>query len=795
MCRYSGGVEPFAKTEDAYSSAASSVGFSTASTSASSIENHHTYSPSPSKLSNSSDLARPPPHATKRRPFSEFIAKPSYGRRASKEAPTPPPHASRPVTAASVPATSPGNLRTVSASTTSSASTATPPKIFNASQGLETPDLDDFAYMFDDNRLKSSQKADFDQMPQTPPRMNPYTAPQTASPRSLQRKPALIPAAISSPIRNYEDSSPASHATPGSQDRLLRSSNPPRPFATGSPLASPYRNHALTPIQTKRFSENNNQIYTSPKDKPEPLRLSPVKRKPPCSFPTEFQQRSSYAEDDMSAADGPDPTLYESAKLASKWTETKPEPLKPPRPGKVMTPSQFARYREEQEQKRKSKAKADDSDEDDYDDNDDVENDRKATNERRKQEAQLAVYRQSMMKVTGERPSPQLRSASNFSRPDSNLSMASATGSKSGAEDDDEDVPLGVLASNGFQKTSRPPTRSSMSPESSRLASGSPPGPSGGIVVGENHKRSSTLPPFARNLPRDPYMNPNFAASHGTLPMGSGASVMGVPAGTSPGTYSPHPSGLIGVIAEEERSRAMRRGSATAPGSYGSQSMVNLPYGMMPQMMSPGEQAQVHMLQQQNQMMHMQWQWMQQMQMQMSNIQGGATMPESSRQPSMSLGMPYGNESNLSLPNLPTNNKPGYAPSIAPSERSNVGLASRYRPVSMHSDVVLPNPNPSYHPYSHPTNSQRASTFTSNTFSPWSANYGVMSGALPMRPRSPTGAIIYEVNPNAQRKGQVGFSGVDDDDDEEGWAEMKKARDMKRRSWAVRKRERKELVS
>ena len=774
------------KTDDAYNSTASSARFSTASTSASSVGNWHAQSPSPSKLSNFGNVPRPPPRTTQRRPLSEFIPRPSFGGRASRAPPSPPPHASGPATVTNETTTSPSNVRTVSASTTGSGSTATPPKLFNSSQALETPDLDEFAYMFDGSSVKSRQIADLGQMPRTPPHMNDYRAPHTASPRSLQRRHGPNSAALS-PIRKFDDSSPASHASYGSQDQLLRSSSPPKPLAAGSPLGSPYRKHALTPIQTRRFRADTNQIYTSPEDKPEPLRLSPVKRQPPSSFPTEFQQHSSYTGDDMSTVDEVDTTLYESANLASKWTETKAEPLKPPRTGKVMTPTQFARYREEQERMRKTKGKADDSDEDDYNDNDDVENDRKATNERRKQEAQLAVYRQSMMKVTGERPNPQLRSASNFSRPDSNQSMASASGSKSGGEDEDEDIPLGVLASSGFQK-SRPPSRSSISPNPPRPASGSPPVPGNGLVVGENHKRSSTLPPFARNLPRDPYMNPNFAASHGTLALGSGASVMGVPAGTSPGTYSPHPSGLIGVIAEEERSRALRRGSTTAPGYQG---MPNLPYGMMPQMMSPGEQAQVHMSQQMNQMMHMQWQWMQQMQMQMSHVQG-ATTPESSRQPSMSLGMPYGNESNMSLPNLPNANRTSYAPSIAPSERSNVGLASRYRPVSMHSDTVLS--NQSQNPYSYPANNHRASTFTSNTFSPWSANYGVMSGALPMRPRSPTGATIRTINPSAQRKGQVGFSGVDDDDDEEGWAEMKKARDDKRRSWAVRKSNRKEIA-
>ena len=76
---------------------------------------------------------------------------------------------------------------------------------------------------------------------------------------------------------------------------------------------------------------------------------------------------------------------------------------------KVMNAAQFERYRQQQEMERR-RTDADKSDHSDGDssideDEDEAERDRQATVQRRKQEAQLAVYRQTMMKVTGEQPS------------------------------------------------------------------------------------------------------------------------------------------------------------------------------------------------------------------------------------------------------------------------------------------------------------------------------------------------------------------------------------------------------
>ncbi|KAH7022683.1 hypothetical protein EDB80DRAFT_695362, partial [Ilyonectria destructans] len=91
----------------------------------------------------------------------------------------------------------------------------------------------------------------------------------------------------------------------------------------------------------------------------------------------------------------------------------------------------------------------------------------------------------------------------------------------------------------------------------------------------------------------------------------------------------------------------------------------------------------------------------------------------------------------------------GYTPSIAPSERSNVGLPGRYRPVSQLSPMV-------------PDTHRRTST---------------MSGALGRWDESKPKATINIVKPG---------DGSDDDDDE-GWEAMKAKRDKKRTMWKSKK--------
>jgi hypothetical protein len=222
----------------------------------------------------------------------------------------------------------------------------------------------------------------------------------------------------------------------------------------------------------------------------------------------------------------------------------------------------------------------------------------------------------------------------------------------------------------------------------------------------------------------------------------------------------------------------------------------------MPPALSPGDQAQIQMSQQMTQMMQVQMQWMQQM-MQIQGAQSGQQgqppmLPPMSHQPGMMpnlmspthpsqiqrpLSMPIPSSprqdqrtmSTLS-PNMAPWNRPpsfapsvhggvggqGYAASIAPSERSNVGMASRYRPVSMAAESIQRPPN-------------RSSTFTSGTFKSW-ANGEVGK-------QSPSMATIRPVNSG----GKKASAPPDDEDDDQGWAEMKKKRDQKKSTWKMKK--------
>lgn len=112
---------------------------------------------------------------------------------------------------------------------------------------------------------------------------------------------------------------------------------------------------------------------------------------------------------------------------------------------------------------------------------------------------------------------------------------------------------------------------------------------------------------------------------------------------------------------------------------------------------------------------------------------------------------------------------PGYAPSIAPSERSNVGMPSRYRPVSIApSDEHVPRA------------ASRSSTLTSVMLLPGGpgrdsklSTSGDRESKLSVRP-------VTQTPPKK--------SAASDDDDEEGWEEMKKKREKKKSTWRLKKK-------
>lgn len=536
--------------------------------------------------------------------------------------------------------------------------------------------------------------------------------------------------------------------------------------------------------------------------------------------------------------------------------DASPQPLRTPEPpanshvqvpprtenqNKVMTPAQFEKYRKEQEARREQYFNNDASDEegDDYEDDDEIERTKQLARQRRRQEAHLSVYRQQMMKVTGEQPSDlpgiQLRpgvDSASMSAP--NLTDRSSTPTFSfdrvldptkASDDEDEDVPLGVLAAHGFPSKNRPPSALTSQSASIQYKSESYPPPPLSTTGTSTAGAARGLPPFARNLPPDPYygaglVNPSNRQSL-ALGQGAPASVHGGPSPSMP------PGGLVGVIAGEERARAARRGSPNTQGSYSSP----LPPGMsqmqmgtlpgMPPMMSPGEQATVQMSEQMSQMMQMQMQWMQQMQQMMAGgIPSGPQMPfafpPQQQQMMMNAGMvtPPGNtqrpastgppfapatpagmqEKQRAMtmmgptsaagwhPGSPNRNSVvpsmmsgalggpglGYTPSIAPSERSNIGMPSRYRPVSIApADERV---------------QRTASQPSSSTSGMIQLGVSGQNSRLATPGDEQSQPSLRPVSQTPPRK-----STASDDDDEEGWAEMKKRREKKKSMWRSNK--------
>ncbi|EPE09223.1 hypothetical protein F503_06999 [Ophiostoma piceae UAMH 11346] len=555
-----------------------------------------------------------------------------------------------------------------------------------------------------------------------------------------------------------------------------------------------------------------------------------------------------------------DNSIVHSSRTAQKFVARKPSP---PR-NKVMTPAQFERYRKDKEREDASKTasagdaynkkasgnNSDSEDDDKYEDDvDEAEKSRQAAKQRRKQEAHMAVYRQQMMKVTGETSAtgPAARSSIYFSMSTPNLPSLSGTSPQNGSEvggneDDDEEVPLAILAAHGFPNRNRPPTRLSTMMSNPNLRAAAAPSyqrPQSAIG-GDAHQpqqpqqpqqaaggNGGRLPVFARNLPQDPYglINSNQRETlnfAGGAPAASG----GLP-----------PGGLVGVIASEERSRAMRRGSPALdaiqkplPNMSGTNPhydpMGGIPAqmmypgvgagmgGQMP-MMSPADQAQIQMTQQMQQFMQMQMQFMQMMtnggngqrpMSQYGSVQGAPM--GMGNMGNMGLGMggmggdgsvrhsfaDNGSMLDLQLPRPDMHSRTmsmvqpssaswiqppqhnmgggyapsirvqgagnGYTPSIAPSERSNVGMPGRYRPVS-HLPPAVGGTSPLLEPSPGPT---------SGASSPgWD---------ISRKHKSPS---------PLQKEAVTAVAAVDDDDDEEGWAAMKAKRDKKRSMWKSKK--------
>jgi len=442
---------------------------------------------------------------------------------------------------------------------------------------------------------------------------------------------------------------------------------------------------------------------------------------------------------------------------------------------KRMTKAQFeqARNMRNSQTPLKNDVESETSDTEELEDEDEMEKHKRMAAQRRRQEATMSVYRQQMKKITGggsalsELSSPHVRqSIDRNSFMGSNNGHVANIGSSSPrastVEEEDEDVPLGVLQAHGFPGRNRPP---SMMPNAAPAYVPS-------IGGGDAGPSVAPLPAFARRLPQDPYFGAGLVSPSNRESLSFGHS--------SPQLFAGPPGGLVGVIASEEKAKASRRGSmnnllsngygpiplpsnmqtATPPGFQRSSSMASLAQSMnmnmnmntqryvpnispgmspvitngpMPNIMSPAEQASLSTQQQIAQLMQMQTQMMQQMMgLQAGQLHQSPSMTslngQGMSQPQLpqfqvnppGTGRPTSTLSqarSMTMLNPPTNwnglvngvspqqrpntmagqtrmsyagsvyglngPNPGYVPSIAPSERSNVGMPSRYRPVSI----------------------------------------------------------------------------------------------------------------
>lgn len=467
----------------------------------------------------------------------------------------------------------------------------------------------------------------------------------------------------------------------------------PSPSLGLGPTDSPARrNISPRPMLDDDALLVRNSVYEGRKeDSPRTALLSSARRTPSPFVPPEMQKKASthIKWQDASAP----------AELFDPPTLVEP-PSRPRTSNKIMTPAQFERYRKEQEMEQSLQKQTDDDDanSDNGDDEDEAERTRSLARQRRKQEAHLSVYRQQMQKVTGD--------DSRTSSPVQLKTRASVLSlNVHSDEEEDEDVPLGVLAAHGFPSKTRPPNATDARIQ---YKSETYPPP----LAGSQAERASGLPAFAKKLPQDPYYGASIVnpASRESFALGYGGPASptgGVPAG-----------GLVNVIAGEERARAVRRGSPNPPqGGFGNSGMT------------AGEQATVQMSEQMNQMMQMQMQWMQQMQQMMAQgmsqgmmppqmmapppmmaqspstlgpgmipATGMAPIPEMAPRP-MSFGPPIPSinaprtmsmvnaheamPSSRSRRSMASSGILEGSASIAPSERSTVGQPGRYRPVSM----------------------------------------------------------------------------------------------------------------
>lgn len=398
------------------------------------------------------------------------------------------------------------------------------------------------------------------------------------------------------------------------------------------------------------------------------------------------------------------------------------------------------------------------------------------------------------------------------------------------SDDDDDEVPLGILQAHGFPSGSRPPTQ--LGGEYSQRASvaGSVVGGGGQGNLPAFARRLPQDPYFGAGLVNPANRESLAFGGGGSVYGGSpAASPMGHPMGTPGG----HPGGLVGVIAGEERAKAARRATPSAaygtaplpsnmpmpmprtmsmgnippPSIYGGQGMPPMPQmPQMPQMM-PGQDSN----QQMQQFMQMQMQFMQNMMAMQQQNMGQPPMPQQqpgngflspspSRPMSMASQAPPNQGRSMtmmgppptwgqqpqqgarpgssfqqyapSVHNLQAGPGAGYTPSIAPSERSNIGMPSRYRPVStMNGDGAM-------------MSGGRSQSMTSSLT--------LQAFTNPQQSEDQSRNTIRVIDKPKGAPRIVSRAVEPEEDEDQGWSEMAKKRSERKWKWGRSKKEPKE---
>lgn len=520
-------------------------------------------------------------------------------------------------------------------------------------------------------------------------------------------------------------------------------------------------NSINTPSLSSNSSHENGQNTTKATQATPTNRTARGNASPSNSTTPRITQAVPIAEEEDEPLFGHADSSKADALLALNLSESRNTSDRSNEPKKVYTAAQF-RILKKHEMSNNTTDEDGVTSDDGYDD--DEEDEVTRAQKQRLQEhkdAQHKIWRQRMTKAIGDqstnipgRSSMQLPNQSMpnlaFSSHSPKASISEAGGG-SGGSSDDEDVPLAVLQAHGFPSKSKPPdARHSansfvgISRPMSGIGNLPRPGSPGGARSVAGGPRGS-LPPFARKLPQDPYLGASDLVSP------ANRESLGFNSQRPPSVYTPAgapppaniPNGLVGVIAEEERQRSMRRGSPNQPGLRQStympamtpqigggmgMPMMGMPApGMMPMAgIAPGSEQQQQLNQQMFQLLQQQTVMIQQL-MSQGGLQGmqqpnpfsnvptnpqnrpmsmasGNVRPMGARTMSMVNLAPPTQARTMSMINIQPNMGPAfnmdtvlpsgasvrglglhgnghYAPSVAPSERSNVGQPSRYKPV------------------------------------------------------------------------------------------------------------------